>query len=339
MKYIYGFIQAEEKADCGPVGVGGHGEIVYGLALNGVAAVISETSDAAISSLPKKELVEWLAQHQSTAENVMKAGYSVLPMKFGAVLDSDAQVAEMLETNRHKLGALLADIGGLFEIEVVAMWADIEQVFADIGGHKDIVELKSRIAELPPGESLAERLSLGKLVKDRLEAKKRALQERILPAWERVARKTVRHEIRNDAVVINAAFLLDADGRDALENLVGKTDREEGGCLNFRIVGPLPPYSFSTVQLERRKLSELDAARRELELPECITPQALGDAARSVMRRFHPDANPADNDLPQKFERVKAAVELLKRFCPPQGLDLSDAPRREFLLIEPMEAP
>ena len=227
---------------------------------------------------------------------------------------------------------------GLFEIEVMAMWPDIQQVFAEIASHKDIMDLKKQITELPPGESLAQRLALGKLVKDRLEAKKRALQERILPAWEQAARSSVRHQIRNDVMVINAAFLVDAAARYRLEALVRKADREEGGSLNFRIVGPLPPYSFSTIQLQRVQAAELDAARHELALSERITPRALVDAARSAMRQFHPDANPADTRLPQKFERIRTAADLLKRFCPPQGLDLSHAPLGELLLIEPTEA-
>ncbi|MCK4376493.1 MAG: GvpL/GvpF family gas vesicle protein, partial [Candidatus Brocadiae bacterium] len=208
----------------------------------------------------------------------------------------------------------------------------------EIAGQKDVVELKRQIARLPADESLAQRLSLGKLVKERLDAKKRAVQERILPPWEQVAHRTVRHQIRHDAMVVNAAFLLDSEGRRKLEALVNKADREEGGSLNLRIIGPLPPYSFSTVQLRRAHLAELDAARRELALPERIAPHLVADAARSAMRRAHPDTDTEDASLPEKFERVKTAVELLKRFCPPQGLDLRDTQQREFLLVEPIEA-
>ena len=339
MRYIYGFIKAEGKPDFGPIGIGGDGETVYGFPYDGVAALISETSNASPSSVPQEELVESLALHQLVAEKVMTAGFTILPMKFGTVLESETRVAETLQANREMLLGLLDDIEGLFEIEVVAMWHDVQEVFAEIAAQKDIMELKKQVAKLPPDESMAERLSLGKLVKDRLDAKKRGLQERILPAWEQVARRTVHHELRQDAMVVNAAFLLHAARRDTLEALVSKTDREEGGSLDFRIVGPLPPYSFSTVHLQRAQLDELDAARRELALSERITPPALADAARSAMRRFHPDANMEDSSLAQSFERIKAAAELLKRFCPPQGLDLSHAWRSEFLLIEPMEIP
>ena len=337
MKHVYGFIEAGEATDFGPIG--GDGATVYSVAHDEIAAVISDTSSTAIGSLPQQELVKCLAQYQSVAETIMKAGHTILPMKFGTALQSEAHVAEMLRANSSKLHGLLADIEGLFEIEVVAMWPDSQQVFEEIGGQRDIVELKRRIAKLPPGESLAQRLHLGKLVKDRLEAKRRAIQERILPAWQEVARGTVRHEIRYDAMVVNAAFLLDAEGRDRLEALVRKADSREGNSLNFRVVGPLPPYSFSTVQLQRAQIAELDVARRDLALPERITPQIVAAGARSAMRLFHPDTNLRDRNLPQKFERVKAAADLLKRFCLPEGLDFRDAGCREFLLIEPMEAP
>lgn len=337
MKYTYGFIASEGSSDFGHIGIGGDGATVYSVTHDEIAAVISDTNNADLSSIPKKELVHYLAQHQAVVETVMKAGHTIVPMKFGTVLESEALLREMLQNNHDKLQSLLVDIKGLFEVEVVAMWPDVQHVFEEIGAQKDIVELKSRIAKLPPGESMAERLSLGKMVKERLEAKKRAVYEALLPAWEQVARRTVHHEIRHDAVVINAAFLLDAQASDRLEALVRKADSDEGNTLNFRIIGPLPPYSFSAVQLRRSQITELDAARRELALPEQITPDVLEDAARSAMRVFHPDTNPADRDLGQKFERVKAAADLLKRFCPPQGLDLCSSESREFVLVELME--
>lgn len=337
MKYVYGFIKDKGTADFGLIGIGGDKATVYSVPYDGIAAAVSDTSNGAIDSAPKEELVKHLAQHQFVAETIMKAGHTVLPMKFGTVLEGETQVAELLQANRHKVQALLAEIDGLFEIDVLAMWPDIQQVFQEVGREEDIVEHKNRIAKLPPGQSMAERLGLGKLVKDRLDDRKRALQDRILPQWEQVARRTFRHEIRHEAIVINAAFLLDAEGRDRLEARVAETDRREQGALNFRIVGPLPPYSFSTVQLQRARVAELDAARREVDLAERITPQMVAEAARSAMRRFHPDTNPADRGLPQRFERVRAAADLLKRFCPSEGLDLGDTRRREFLLVEPVE--
>ena len=324
--------------DFGPIGIGGKGEHVCSLPRDGVAAVISETEDPATDSLTKEDLVEGLAQHQLVAETVMKAGCTILPMKFGTVIESDSQVAEMLETNREILSKLLNDIDGLFEFEVVVVWPDIELVFREIAGCTEIAELRNRIAKLPPSESMGARLSLGKLVKDRLDAKRLALQAHLLSRWERVARRTVCHEIRSDAVVLHVAFLLGADDRDRMEALVTQSDQEEGGSLSFRVMGPLPPYAFSTVQGRRAERAELDAARRELDLPESITPGALGGAARAAMRRYHPDGDAADASLPQKFQRVKAAADLLSHFCPSQGLDLRDTHRREFLLIEPMEA-
>ena len=339
MKYTYGFIADGTSADFGPIGVGGNGSSVYNIAYGGIAAVVSDTGDGAVTSAPKEELARHLAQHQFVSETVMNAGHSVLPVRFGTVLDSEVQVAEMLRTNSDNLRAFLAEVDGLIEIDVLAMWPDVQQVFHEIGREEDIVEHKNRIAKLPPGRSMAERVGLGKLVKDRLDDRKRALEDRILPQWEQVARRTLRHQVRHEAMIINAAFLVDAEGRDRLEARVAEADRQEQGALNFHVVGPLPPYSFNTVQLHRARVADLDAARREIDLAERITPQMVADAARSAMRRFHPDTDPTDRDLPQKFERVKTAADLLKRFCPPQGLDLRDTDRPEVLLVEPVEVP
>lgn len=336
MKYVYGFIKAEKAVDFGHFGIGDDKAMVRALPRDRIAAVASDTDNGPITSLPKETLAEHLAQHQLVVERVMEAGHTILPMRFGALLDSEELVDQMLETNRGKLDAMLCEIEGLFEIDVVAMWPDIQQVFAEIGRQKDIADMKNQIAKLPAAESMGQRVGFGKLVKEQLDAKKRTIQERILPSWERVAGQAVQHQIRNDVVVINASFLVDENGQAELEALVNKSDLDEGGALNFRIIGPLPPYSFSTVQLQRTSARELYVARRRLGLPACVTPQAVTDAARAAMRRFHPDSDPADSRLPEKFDRVKAAAELLKRFCQPGGLDLANTPQREFLLVEPM---
>jgi hypothetical protein len=334
MRYVYGFTKGGRKTDFGPIGLLGNGEQVYALPEDGLAAVVSETTEDAIALLPKEQLAERLARHQSVVESVMRSGQTVLPMKFGTMLADETQVSTLLRDNRRRLHGLLDEIEGLFEVEVIVTWPDVQQVFAEIAGEEEVEEMKRRIAELPPGESQSQRVALGKMVKERLEEKKRALQERIVPPLRQAARKTVRHAIRNDPVVVNAAFLVDRAARYKLEALVRETDRWEDGRLNFRIVGPLPPYSFSTVQVQRAELAELDEARRQLDLPERITVEQVADAARSAMRRYHPDADSGDEELPQKFERAKAAADLLKRFCPPEGLDLSHCERRELLHIE-----
>ena len=336
MKYIYGFIEAGGKTDFGHIGLE-NGEPVRALPYDGLAAVISETSSRAMSSLPREQLAGRLARHQAVVETVMKADHTVLPMKFGTALDNEAQVTELLRRNRQKLQALLDDIEKLFEVEVIATWPDIQEVFAQIAGEEDIVQLKQRIAGLSAEESTAERLRLGKMVKGRLDARKQALQERLLPPWEEVAHSSVLHEIRNDSVVVNAGLLVDETALGRLVVQVRDADRQEGESLDFRIVGPLPPYSFSTVQVHRARLSELEQARHELGLPEHISPEQIADAARSAMRRFHPDAAPRDKHMPQKFERTKAAADMLGRFCPPRGLDLTDCGSDELLLIERRE--
>lgn len=336
MKYIYAFIRAESKTDFGHVGLD-NGEPVWALPHDGLAAVISETSCDAISSLPKEQVADRLARHQFVVENVMNGGHTVLPLKFGTALQTEAQVTRMLEANRDRLQELLAEIDGLFEVEVIVTWPDLQEVFAEIGAEEDVVELKRRIAGLPDEESMAERLMLGKMVKGRLDARKQALQERLLLPWEEAAHDSVRHEIRNNSVVINAGFLVDETAHDRLTALVRETDRREEEPLDFRIVGPLPPYSFSTVVLDRAQLSELRNAVRELGLPERITPDQITDAARAAMRRFHPDTAPGDEEMTQTFERKKAAADLLSRFCPPGGLGLGQGAPDELLLIERRE--
>ena len=68
----------------------------------------------------------------------------------------------------------------------------------------------------------------------------------------------------DDRMVANLALLLPKPASDALDRRLAELDEEFGSRLNFRCVGPLPPYSFATVEVNPPSFEAIDRARRGL---------------------------------------------------------------------------
>ncbi|MEK7829159.1 MAG: J domain-containing protein, partial [Deltaproteobacteria bacterium] len=83
---------------------------------------------------------------------------------------------------------------------------------------------------------------------------------------------------------------------------------------NFRIIGPLPPYSFSQMEIKRIDIREIDKAMGIMRINRGSVLPAENEiraAYRMMLMKFHPDKNPEDHEAQKKFEGIKQAYETL----------------------------
>ena len=120
-------------------------------------------------------------------------------------------------------------------------------------------------------------------------------------------------------MILNTAFLVDG----AREGEVGKTlerlNARYGDRIDFRCVGPLPPYSFSTVEIKTFEFETIDRARWLLGLSEHAGLAEIRDAYRRLVQQCHPDhtsrqAGKAGRDTAGRFEAVTEAYRLLGEY-------------------------
>jgi len=95
--------------------------------------------------------------------------------------------------------------------------------------------------------------------------------------------------VMDDRMVASLALLLPTGASDALDQRLAKLDEEFGSRLNFRCVGPLPPYSFATVEVSLPSFEAVDRARRVLSLGEKAGLAEIKSAYRRQIRQVHPD--------------------------------------------------
>jgi hypothetical protein len=270
--------------------------------------------------------------------------FPILPVKFGTVLPDESWVSRLLMQEAGLFRNTLATFEARDQMEVVVLW-NLEVVFKEISQEEPIAQLKALHPEgtrdRSPEETLAERIALGQMVQAALERRRAALRERLIPPLREVALDMVVNPPMDDSMVANLALLVDQagnlpppsppnlhlnptlgrdrGGRTALAERLEALDKAFDGQFTFRCVGPLPPYSFATVEVRVPVFEEVDQARRCLGLAETASPGEIKRAYHRLAGRLHPDHNPEDPEAAARMAELSQAYQLLTTLAGERG--------------------
>ncbi len=103
------------------------------------------------------------------------------------------------------------------------------------------------------------------------------------------------HGLASDEMIFNAAFLLEKKNEEFFTQTVHSLDHKLENAVNFRVVGPLPPYSFSTILLERIDPDRIEEAKKIFGLKGEITDKIVRDAYHQLAQKCHPDKNSGED--------------------------------------------
>ena len=312
-QYLYCVTRADGGLSFGPINIGERGNEVRTVATDGMGMVVSRSPRIPFAEIPPEQTLRHLAAHQHVIEQVMKQA-TVVPVKFGAYADSEADVVKILQDNRNELKQALERFDGKIELDVVASRPDLDPVFQEIAKEEPVRRLKAQIAALPPDMAFQRKIKLGELVKQCLDARRKDLAEEILEGLRDLAHDLSINDLKDDSMVLNVALLLDRNAEQHLDAKVNELDQRFDGALNFRCVGPLPPYSFGTAEVRKIDAQTLDAARSTLELPRAASFNEIKHAHRRFAQEFHPDNNPTKTAA-ARLQEVTAAFKLLEEYC------------------------
>ena len=117
----------------------------------------------------------------------------------------------------------------------------------------------------------------------------------------------------NDQMITNAAFLLKRNKKDKFEEALDRLDEEYKGMLNFKLVGPLPCYSFYTIEVKELYPEHISQAKEELGLSETSSDADIKRAYQEKAKEFHPDLNQGNGSV-DHFNRIKKAYQTLLEY-------------------------
>jgi len=310
MKHLYGIIPTDHKIVLESTITGVRGEAVQLIAHNGISALVSDSAYEEYSGLYKPALVQMLAEHQRVTELVLAQVSGLLPVKFGTLLQPE-EIRTILAQSHNELETALEKLTDKVEVEVVATW-EPARVFAELAQDPTIVQLRAAAVGKTGPELQQIQMIVGQLVKTGLEMRKENYQKQLLASLGDTAADLEINPIFHEQVVASVAFLLPKTQQAAFDQKIACLDTQLDGQLNFKVVGPLPAYSFSTVEVVKISHEDVVWARELLEIGDTASADEIRNAYRHQARQHHPDVTPNEPTAQEKFTDINNAYHLLQ---------------------------
>ncbi|HET9094861.1 MAG TPA: GvpL/GvpF family gas vesicle protein [Solirubrobacteraceae bacterium] len=238
--YVYGVVAARSPGRRPPVAgrPGIDGRPVRLVAADGVGAVVSDVPEPAPGFGR-----EALTAHSEVLEAVLAAA-TVLPMRFGVVLEGERAVRdELLAPHRDELLAQLDRLDGRVELTLRATYQEAPLLREIMAEEAEIAAFHARRRG-----TYLEQIRLGEMIAAAIDARRRRDAEEILAQLTPLAEDVALGEPRHERMALSASFLIAREGMDAFDAAVDDVGRRQHRRMRLRYTGPLPPHSF--VRLE-----------------------------------------------------------------------------------------
>jgi len=311
--YIYGIIKTAGPQEFGNIGIGDEGDAspVQTIEFKDVAAVVSTCPFTLYDSLAKEKVVKDLVTHQFVLERVMEH-FTTIPVKFGTMVETEDDARQFLVEGYSLLSNELHKEEEKIELDVVASW-ELSKILPTIFRYDEQIQVKqSEIAYQGNKASVEEKIALGKLIEQALASTKADYQQLILQTLAEITVDTYLHDLADEQMILNGAFLLEKKNEEHFNQIINNLDLKLENTVNFRVVGPLPTYSFSTILLEKIDPLKVKEAKELFDLKDDLTEKTVRDAYHRLARKSHPDTNSSEEAA--HFPHIHAAYRTLKSF-------------------------
>jgi len=235
-KYIYCIIHEPNSIRFTIEGI--DGAQTYTINFKAISACVS---DAEVKDYTPKR--EYVLTHTKVLETIMRE-YTILPMQFGTISDSERKIKELLEQNylnfKHNLELLKDKI----EIGVKVLW-ESDALAKEI---KEFGKLKQEIDIIDRVKAQIIQMRVGKEVKSILEQWKRNCTVEIYNSLREISVNSVKNEPIGLKMLLNSSFLVEKRREKEFEDLVYKLDNKYGDKLRFKYAAPCPPYNFVNIK-------------------------------------------------------------------------------------------
>lgn len=258
---------------------------VYSFSHKDISVVIKDTPFVTYEPLPKDILNCHISAHKAVIEGFMKA-HTIVPVKFGTIVMDEGEIEKILMTDYPMFKKRIEAVEGKAETRIAALWSDMDAVaMKKIRDNKVLTGFKKGKALRPANEFLSSAIDMVRAVKKVLDAENNRLRheiaEDIKAGFEGMKFDCkIIEGITDDLmggiyshgyldygafkdykVIVNAAFLLETDMTDNLHEKAADMYKKYNGEINFKVIGPLPPYSFNTIEIKRTGFQDIEDAR------------------------------------------------------------------------------
>ncbi|GAA4933448.1 GvpL/GvpF family gas vesicle protein [Streptomyces coeruleoprunus] len=234
--YVYAITEESHPVRLeGLTGVGGSGTRLRAVRGDSLCAVVSEAPEELSAGRAEVEA------HHAVQERLASDGVT-LPLGFGFVAADEDAVRAVLEQGAEQFRKRLEELTDRVEFNVKGLQEE-EAVL------RQVVDESERVRQLNEatregGGTYEERLELGQLVAQEVQARQDALAGSVLSALRPHAYAENLSE-PSQQYFVNVSFLVDRDRADAFAKAAEELAKSQAEGVELRVRGPLPPYSFA----------------------------------------------------------------------------------------------
>jgi hypothetical protein len=199
-----------------------------------VAAAVRVTEDAEV--LPSRAN---LLAHTKVLES-LATETTVLPMRFGMVVADEQELVEgYLSPQQDALAAALDRLRGHVELRLRGRY-DEEAVL------REVVAADPGLARLRGRSGVEARMQLGERVVAGIEARRERDLDRLVDALGPHVAGLVAGSVAEPLDAFSLSLLVAEDGMDAFDRALDELGEAVAPVLSLELVGPAPPFSFTT---------------------------------------------------------------------------------------------
>ena len=245
----------------------------------------------------------------------MSGGCSaIIPMQLGTIVSSGNDVIKILKNGFDILKETFKVIDNVEEFDLVAVWNNFPDLIKAISETSSVRLMKEDIARKAVYDK-ADSIAIGKLIKQKIDEKNNKVTLDVLHSLMPYCLDAKKHETMNDEMPVNSAFLVKKENRDAFMEMIDKLDAKYADQLNFKIVGPLPCYSFYTIECKALNKDEIENAKEVLGIDAYKSEADLKRAYRLKAGLTHPDRNnEIAGDNSEGFININKAYKIMLEY-------------------------
>jgi hypothetical protein len=234
--FAYGLVPAGTVLPDGLVGV--TRRPVETTTLAGLTAVVSRDVDPA-----ELGLAEDLLAHTRVLDTLALSA-DVVPLAFGTLLPPPAEAPETFELLRGAYAEASQRVAGAVQWTLTVRYVERTALAELVAEDPRIARLRDATAGTAEHEARSQKLQLGRLVVEGLEAKAARDAEQVLAAVSSMARAVSRRERRQADEMVEVAALVDRDAADRFTEMSEALARGLDQRATVRLLGPQAPYDF-----------------------------------------------------------------------------------------------
>jgi hypothetical protein len=233
--YVYGIVDPDAQ----PSGSGIAGAPLGVIALGGAGALVSDLPDGELK-MGRDEVMT----HSEVLERAFGHG-TVLPMRFGVVMDGSDEVRQLLlERHGERLRAQLDELEGKVELHVRVAYEEEALLREVISENQDIARLSHDVRGRSPDATYYGRIRLGELISEAIDRKRERDAQEIIDALSPVSLALDVGAPTHERVVVSASFLVERKRLEQFDSVLEEIAAGQAGRMKVKLTGPRPPHSF-----------------------------------------------------------------------------------------------